>query len=189
MADTPLKNIILIGFMGSGKSTIGRDLEQILGYPVIDTDALIVQRAGKRIPRIFKEDGEDAFRDLESSVLADLEDQRPSRRIIATGGGIILRPGNRAALRRLGFVVWLVVSAAEIVRRTSRNKERPLLDNQDPVGTVTRLLAERTELYRATAHQPIETDGLTFPEITTGIVESARYFFANQAPQDTPRSP
>lgn len=178
MESKPAKNIILIGFMGSGKSSIGRELSQTLGYPVLDTDSLIVQRAGKPIRALFEEEGEEAFRDLESRVLSDLEEEQPTRCIIATGGGIILRPENRAILRRLGFVVWLVVSPAEIVRRTRRNKERPLLNNEDPEGTIARLLEERTALYRQTAHQPVETDGLTFPEITTGIIESARYFFA-----------
>ena len=102
--NTP-KNIILIGFMGSGKSSIGRELKQVLGYPVIDTDALIVKRAGKPIRRIFEEDGEEAFRDLESEVLRELEAIKPTRRIIATGGGVVVRPENREILRQLGFVV------------------------------------------------------------------------------------
>lgn len=178
MTPAPPKNIILIGFMGSGKSSIGRELEQLLRYPMIDTDALIVRRAGKPIRKIFEEEGEEAFRDLEAAVLADLDQEKPSRRIIATGGGIILRPENRAALRRLGFVVWLVVSPKEIIRRTAKNRDRPLLNNEDRQGTIARLLEGRNALYRETAHQEIETDGLTFPEITTGIVESARYFFA-----------
>lgn len=175
--NTP-KNIILIGFMGSGKSSIGRELSQVLRYPVIDTDSLIVKRAGKPIRRIFEDEGEDAFRDLESSVLRDLRDQKPTRRIIATGGGVIVRPENRAVLRQLGFVVWLVVSVEEIIMRTEKNKDRPLLNNDDRHGTVSRLLEVRRPFYRETAHQEVETDGLTFPEITTGIVESARYFFA-----------
>ncbi len=177
-APTTPKNIILIGFMGSGKSSIGRELSQILGYPVVDIDGLIVRLAGKPIRRIFDEEGEEAFRDLETAVLADLEKKRPSRRIIATGGGIILRPENRATLRRLGFVVWLVVSAAEIILRTGRNKDRPLLNKEDRQDTIARLLEERVDLYHQAAHQEIETDGLTFPEITAGIIESARYFFA-----------
>ena len=185
MADAPKddlpRNIILIGMMGSGKSSIGRELSQTLGYPVVDTDALIVERAGKPIRTIFEDEGEDAFRDLESAVLADLEKEHLSRCIIATGGGIIVREQNREALRRLGFVVWLVVSAEEIVRRTSKNKDRPLLNNDDQRGTIDRLLKERHDLYQCTAHQEIETDGLTFPEITTGIVASARYFFAASA--------
>ncbi len=175
---SPSKNIVLIGFMGSGKSSIARELSQVLGYPMVDTDALITERTGKSIPEIFEEEGEDAFRDLESIILRDLEESRPTRRIIATGGGVIVRPENREILRRLGFVVWLVVSVGEIITRTSKNRDRPLLNNEDREKTVEGLLRERRDLYRATAHQEIETDDLTFPEITTGIVESARYFFA-----------
>ena len=176
-SETP-KNLILIGFMGSGKSSIARELSNTLGYPVVDTDSLIVERAGKPIRKIFEQDGEEKFRDLEADTLRDLEESRPSRLIIATGGGVIARPDNCEILRRLGFVVWLVVSAEEIIKRTSKSRERPLLNNKDQRGTIDRLLSERRELYRATAHQAVETDGLTFPEITTGILESARYFFA-----------
>tara|TARA_B100000519_G_scaffold187225_1_gene183825 strand:- start:227 stop:772 length:546 start_codon:yes stop_codon:yes gene_type:complete len=172
------KNIILIGFMGSGKSSIARELSHTLGYPVVDTDGLIVERAGRPIREIFEQEGEDTFRDLESTTLRALEESRPSRHIIATGGGVIGRPENCSILRRLGFVVWLVVSAEEIIKRTSKSRERPLLNNNDQRGTIDRLLLERHDLYRDTAHQAIETDGLTFPEITAGILESARYFFA-----------
>ncbi|NIP94923.1 MAG: shikimate kinase, partial [Akkermansiaceae bacterium] len=84
MPSAPPKNIILIGFMGSGKSSIGRELSQTLGYPVIDTDALIVKRTRKPIRQIFADEGEEAFRDLESAVLTDLEADHPTRRIIAT---------------------------------------------------------------------------------------------------------
>lgn len=175
---SPPKNIVLIGFMGSGKSSIARELSRALGYPVIDTDALIVEQAGKPIREIFEDEGEDAFRDLELAILRNLEESLPTHRIIAPGGGVIVRPENREILRRLGFVVWLVVSAEEIMRRTGKNRGRPLLNNEDQKGTIDRLLKERRELYRYTAHQEIETDDLTFPEITTGIVESAHYFFA-----------
>ena len=78
----------------------------------------------------------------------------------------------------MGFVVWLVVSPEEILRRTAKNRERPLLNTDDPEETIRRLLEKRVDFYRDTAHQEIETDDLTFPEITTGIVESARYFFS-----------
>jgi len=175
---SPPKSIVLIGFMGSGKSSIARELSHALGYPVIDTDTLIVRQAGKPIRKIFEDEGEDAFRDLESAILRNLEESLATHRIIATGGGVITRPENREILRRLGFVVWLVVSVEGIMRRTGKNRDRPLLNNEDQEGTITRLLKERRELYRGTAHQEIETDDLTFPEITTGIVESARYFFS-----------
>ena len=175
---SPPKNIVLIGFMGSGKSSIARELSGALGYPMIDTDALIVERAGKPIRDIFAQEGEDAFREMESTVLRELEESLPPHHIIATGGGIIGRAANREILRRMGFVVWLVVSAEEIIKRTEKSRERPLLNNDNQMETIDRLLDERRELYRATAHQEIETDELTFPEITTGILESARYFFS-----------
>ena len=175
---SPPKNIVLIGFMGSGKSSIARELSGALGYPMIDTDALIVERAGKPIRDIFAQEGEDAFREMESTVLRELEESLPPHHIIATGGGIIARAANREILRRMGFVVWLVVSAEEIIKRTENSRERPLLNNDNQMETINRLLDERRELYRATAHQEIETDELTFPEITTGILESARYFFS-----------
>lgn len=174
----PSENIILIGFMGSGKSSIARDLSTALGYPVVDTDSLVVEQAGKPIPAIFEENGEEEFRDRETAVLTELEQSGPTHRIVATGGGIVERPANRNILKKMGFVVWLVVSPEEILRRTAKNRERPLLNTDDPEETIRRLLERRVDFYRDTAHQEIETDDLTFPEITTGIVESARYFFS-----------
>ena len=179
MTDMPPKNIVLIGFMASGKSSIGRELSQILSYPLIDTDNLVVQRAGKSIPQIFADEGEDCFRDHESAVLHALIDQKAVRHIIATGGGIIERPENRDLLRQLGYVVWLIVSPSEILRRTSRNKERPLLNNDNPEDAINTLLDHRTPIYKASAHEEIETDNLTFPEIATGVIESGRYFFSH----------
>jgi shikimate kinase len=169
------RNIILIGFMGSGKSTIGRRLSRTFGYPLVDTDQLIVDQEGRSIPEIFAEQGEEAFRDLETGVLRSLS--RHSGHIIATGGGIIGRPENRALLRKLGYVVWLVASPAEILARTARNANRPLLNNDQPEETIRNLLEVRTPLYRATAHLAIETDQLSFDEVATGIIESARYHF------------
>ena len=170
------RNIILIGFMGTGKSTIGRNLSQTFGYPLIDTDQMIVEKQGRTIPKIFEEDGEQAFRDMETNLLRSLF--KHNGHIISTGGGIIVRPENRALLRELGYVVWLQASPAEILNRTSRNSNRPLLNNADPEGTIRRLLEIRVPLYTETAHLCIETDQLNFDEVTTGIIESARYFFA-----------
>ena len=175
----PRKNIVLIGFMGSGKSSVARDLSSALGYPVVDTDSLIVERAGKPITKIFEENGEEGFRNFETSVLADLEQSGLNHRIVATGGGIIEQAANRDILKKMGFVVWLIASPGEIMRRTGKSDERPLLNTSDPEGTIIRLLQRRMEFYRYTAHQEIETDDLTLPEISTGIVESARYFFSS----------
>ena len=175
-----LKNVILIGFMGVGKSTIGRHLSKSLGYPVIDTDALIVAKQGRPITEIFEADGEDYFRNLETDVLRLLLQDRCHKRIISTGGGIILREENRMLLRELGFVVWLVAQPKTILERTSRNKERPLLQAPNPAETIQQMLTERDAYYRESAHLILETTNLDFSEITTGIIESARYHYGSR---------
>ena len=172
------KNIVLIGFMGSGKSTVGRQLHQRLGYPLSDMDQLIEQTAGKKITEIFKEEGESAFRDFETLQLLEIAKQTDTRHIISTGGGIIIREENRQLLRKMGYVIWLVASPEEIHNRTSRNNNRPLLNNEDPAGTIRKLLETRTPLYKECAHLAIETNQLNLDEITTGIIESARYYFS-----------
>lgn len=175
---TPPKNIVLIGFMGSGKSTVGRELHQRLGYPLVDMDQVIEQRAGKSIAAIFAEDGEEAFRDAETGLLGELCDPAAARRIISTGGGVIGREHNRRLLRQLGYVVWLHAPVPVIVERTSKNRERPLLHTDDPVARITALLELREPLYAGAAHLKVETAGLDSHELATGILESARYFFS-----------
>ncbi len=174
---TPPKNIVLIGFMGSGKSTVGRELHQRLGYPLVDMDHVIEQRAGKSITAIFAEAGETAFRDMETDLLAELNDPSALRRIISTGGGVIGREQNRTLLRQLGYVVWLYAPISTILERTGKNRDRPLLDTEDPAARVEALMAERKSLYAEAAHLKIDTVGLDSSELATGILESARYFF------------
>ncbi len=176
-SQTPPKNIVLIGFMGSGKSTVGRELQHRLGYPLVDMDQVIEQRAGKSIAAIFAAEGEAAFRDRESALLQELNDPSAVRRIISTGGGVIGRDLNRAMLRHLGYVVWLHAPLAVIVERTGRNRDRPLLHTEDPVARIEALLALRKPLYAETAHLQVDTSGLDCGELATGILESARYFF------------
>jgi shikimate kinase len=175
-AVTP-KNIVLIGFMGSGKSTVGRDLHQRLGYPLTDMDRLIEETMGKKIPEIFKEEGEAAFRDFETLQLLEISKQTDMRQIISTGGGIVVRPENRSLLRNLGYVVWLQAPEEVIYERTSRNQDRPLLNHMDARERISTLLAEREPWYRETAHLKIDTSELDSKEIATGILESARYYF------------
>ena len=175
-----LKNLILVGFMGTGKSTIGRQLSKALGYPLIDTDARIVAQQKRPIPEIFEAEGEEHFRDLETETLRTLQTDKCHKRIIATGGGIVLREENRQLLRDLGFVVWLVAQPETILERTSRNKERPLLQTKDPEETILLMLAQRDAYYRETAHLILETTNLDFSEITTGIIECARYHYGSQ---------
>lgn len=176
-SQTPPKNIVLIGFMGSGKSTVGRELHQRLGYPLVDMDQVIEQRARKSIAAIFADEGEQFFRDRETSLLQELDDATSPRRIISTGGGVIGREENRTLLRQLGYVVWLNAPMAVILDRTSKNRERPLLHTEDPVARVTALMEARRPLYEGVSHLKIDTAGLDSNELATGILESARYFF------------
>ncbi|MEO5917788.1 MAG: shikimate kinase [Luteolibacter sp.] len=176
-SQTPPKNIVLIGFMGSGKSTVGRELHQRLGYPLVDMDHVIEQRAGKSIAAIFADEGEDKFREMETALLGELVDPAAPRRIISTGGGVVGREENRNLLRHLGYVVWLQAPLAVILERTSKNRDRPLLHTDDPAARIEALLAVRKPLYAETAHLKVDTSGLDCGELATGILESARYFF------------
>ena len=174
---TPPKNIVLIGFMGCGKSTVGRELHHRLGYPLVDMDHVIEQRAGKSIAAIFAGDGEAAFRDMETALLGEMVDPAAPRRIISTGGGVIGRERNRALLRQLGYVVWLHAPMSVILDRTAKNRDRPLLHTDDPAARIEALMTERKPLYEETAHLKVDTAGLNCGELATGILESARYFF------------
>lgn len=176
---TPPKNIVLIGFMGCGKSTVGRELQQRLGYPLVDMDHVIEERAGKPITAIFADEGEAAFRDRETALLRELNDSDAPRRIISTGGGVVGRAENRALLRELGYVVWLRAPTAVILERTAKNRSRPLLQTEDPAARIEALMEERRPLYEETAHLKLDTTGLCCDEVTTGILECARYFFTS----------
>ncbi|MDG1358152.1 MAG: shikimate kinase [Akkermansiaceae bacterium] len=175
----PLQNIVLVGFMGSGKSSIGRELHHNLGYELIDTDQVIEQQSGKTIPEIFEQRGEAVFRNYETELLEHLKDKQTSQHIISTGGGMICSPKNRILLRELGFVVWLQCSSQEILERTSQNKNRPLLQCDDPLHAIKNLLKERSPFYQETAHLEVNTTGLSLDEVSCGILESARYYYGS----------
>lgn len=174
-----LRNIVLVGFMGSGKSTIARVLHQRLGYPLVEMDQVLEERAGKPISRIFEEDGEEVFRAMESDLLRELDDPTAPSRIISTGGGVVGRQGNRDLLRRLGYVVWLKVTAEMVLERTARTRHRPLLNTDDPEEKVRVLMEVRAPLYDEVAHLTLETSGLSSDEVATGILECARYHFTH----------
>jgi len=175
------KNIVLIGFMGCGKSTVGRELHQRLGYRLMDLDQLIEDSMGKKITEIFREEGESAFRDFETLQLTEISKQTETRHIISTGGGIVIRPENRSLLRKMGYVVWLRAPEKVIFERTSRNRDRPLLNEPNARARISELMAEREPWYRETAHLIVDTAGLESHEIAAGILESARYFFTQPA--------
>ncbi len=151
------RNVILIGFMGAGKTTAGQLLAETIGFTFVDTDARIEAAAGKTIPEIFASVGEPGFRDLETAVLRDV--LRSERQVISTGGGLILRPENREAIRAGGCCVWLAASPETVWERVRHETHRPLLHNADPEGAIRRMLAEREPIYRETAHLCLNTAG------------------------------
>ena len=177
--DTLPENIVLIGFMGCGKSTVGRELQHRLGYELVDMDHEIEQRAGKPITAIFEDVGEPAFREMETAVLKDLARETQRQRIISTGGGVVGREESRALLRRMGYVVWLAAPVEVILDRTAKSRTRPLLHTEDPATKIQHLMVEREPLYQETAHFKLDTAGLDSKELATGILECARYFFSH----------
>jgi shikimate kinase len=162
------RNLVLIGFMGSGKSSVGRELARRWGYRFIDTDAMIRHKYDLSIPDIFAKFGEPFFREAEYQALVRL--QRIGSTVIATGGGIVTQPRNLPLLRTLGPVVWLSADQTTIVDRVGKSTHRPMLDQANPEESVTRLLAERAPLYRKAADLLIETSGLTHREVADRIV-------------------
>jgi shikimate kinase len=165
-------NLILIGYRATGKTTLARLLAERLGWDWIDADVEIERRAGKSIARMFAEDGEPAFRDLEAQVIADLCQR--DRLVLATGGGAPLRPESRAAMRRAGTVVWLKALAPTIHRRMSGDAttaaRRPNLTDKDPLAEIEHLLARREPAYREAAHWDLDTEGRRPEELAAEIV-------------------
>lgn len=167
---TPPRNIILVGFMASGKTSVGRALAERTGWTFIDADDAIVARAGKPIHRIFAEDGEPAFRELESRVIVDL--CAGHRQVIASGGGAFVSEQNRNVMLTGGRVFFLSASPAEILRRVREEDAggpiRPLLAVENPEVRIAELLSHRFPAYTQ-AHHTIETDGVTAEGVASEI--------------------
>ncbi len=172
-------NIVLVGFMGSGKTSIGRLVAQRLGFQFVDTDAVIVERAGMQIPEIFERHGEAWFRAQETTTLRSMSIL--NRAVISTGGGIVVRPANHALLRDRGFVVWLTASEDVIFERVSRNKKRPLLHTANPRETMHKLLTERRHLYEAVAQYTLDTTTLAHESTASALIAEARRAFSWEA--------
>ena len=170
------RSIVLIGYRGAGKTAVGRALADRLGWPLVDTDALVETRAGRSIADIFADAGEDDFRTLEAAVVAGLRDQPPA--VVSAGGGVVLRRANVAHLRSIGTVVWLRAPADVLWRRISGDaatrRTRPDLTPTGGLAEIERLLAARTSLYRSAADHEVDTTTMRPAEIAERIIELAR---------------
>jgi shikimate kinase len=150
-----MKNIVLTGFMGAGKTAVGRELSRILGWKIIDVDDEIVKARGMTINEIFSALGEPAFRDIETEMIRKVSQNRNV--IISTGGGAVLRQENMDILREHGVIICLWASPETVLRRTRGNDERPLLQVEDPLKRIQELLEFRRPFYEK-ADSMIETD-------------------------------
>ncbi|MFW6115649.1 MAG: 3-dehydroquinate synthase [Chloroflexota bacterium] len=168
-------NVVLTGFMGVGKTAVGREVARQLGRPFVDMDTQIEARAGKSISRIFSEDGEAAFRTMETALCRELAAEAGARHdlvdgaIIATGGGALVNPENRALTRESGLVICLDADPEEILHRLSDSNSRPLLDGPDPRTGVERLMAARRQAYGAIPWH-INTTGLSIAQVAQRVI-------------------
>ncbi|HEY3241076.1 MAG TPA: shikimate kinase [Acidimicrobiia bacterium] len=171
------RHLVLIGMMGVGKSSVGRRIALRLGRPFVDTDKLVEERAGKSVPEIFAEDGEPAFRVLESEAVRNSLDPE-TWAVIAFGGGAVLDPANRDRARDASLVVWLQAPPWELARRVSASQRRsggvarPLLVAGSPEATLEAIAAEREDSYRATAHVLIDTTGRSPSQVATAVLRA-----------------
>ena len=174
--------IILIGLMGCGKTTVGKELSKQTGMPLLDMDMVIEEQIGKPIADIFRDEGEAHFRALETALLRYLETDAGAafckNSIISTGGGVVMRPENREILRRLGFTVWLSVDVDILISRTSRNNNRPLLRQPNREEILTNLLALRGPLYQETAHLTLDSSDLDIPAVVRAVHLAAQDYFS-----------
>lgn len=161
-------NILLIGFMGTGKSTISRRLNKLLHMKEIDTDKLIVEREGMSISDIFAQKGEEAFRNMETELLKELKSER--NLIISCGGGMALRDENASIMKEVGTVVWLTAKPETILKRVEHDDSRPLLRGNKNVDFISDLLNKRNSKYTAAADFSVATDNRSIQSICEEII-------------------
>jgi shikimate kinase len=162
--------LVLVGMMGSGKTTVGEVCAAQLHRPFFDTDALVEAMAGSTVADIFRDEGEAGFRARERAAVADAL-ASPTPLVIACGGGAVVDGENRAALRRAGFVVWLDAPAEVLAARVGDDTTRPLLAGGIPVTTLTRLAHLRADAYRAAAHAVVDATG-DAASVTAAVLEA-----------------
>jgi shikimate dehydrogenase len=164
----PKDNIVLIGFMGSGKTTVGKELAQRLQMDFLDTDSYIEEKAGKTITEIFHDEGEEAFRKLETEALEHLRDT-VSHTVFSTGGGMPLRVENARLLKEIGKVYYLMADSYTIYDRVKDNTDRPLLQGENPYEKICSLMNERKLLYEKAADVVVDTNSNDLDEVCLHI--------------------
>lgn len=163
------ESIFLIGPMGAGKSTVGRILAEKLHYEFVDSDHVIEARTGATIPMIFDIEGEEGFRQREEQVIDDLTQKVDT--ILATGGGAVIREENRKHLRSRGFVVYLKSPVEALIQRTKHDRNRPLLQTENPEKVLRDLMETREPLYQEVADLIIETEQVSVHKVVRTIIE------------------
>lgn len=161
-------SIFLVGPMGAGKSTIGRQLANVLKREFKDSDHEIIARTGASIPLIFEIEGEEGFRKREAAMIDELTQLDDV--VLATGGGAVLREDNRANLSERGVVIYLYASLDQLFERTSRDRNRPLLQTEDPRGKLEELLTQRDPLYREVADMVVHTEDRSIKSVIKEIL-------------------
>ena len=160
-------NLYLVGFMGVGKSDLGRRAARELGFRFLDSDAQIEQKQGMRIPEIFETQGEATFRRYEREFI---ESGHPDHGcVVSCGGGLVIEPGMKELVKSKGVVICLFATVESIIERTGRNKNRPLLNVPDPAAKIRALLKEREPIYMESG-SCITTDGRTIPEVVRHMI-------------------
>ncbi|ODS62951.1 MAG: shikimate kinase [Arenimonas sp. SCN 70-307] len=160
----PAPNLVLVGPMGAGKTSIGRQLARRLDLAFVDCDHLLEERTGVAVPVIFECEGEAGFRQREAALVAELMQGRGQ--LVATGGGAVLDEANRRALSARGFVVWLQASVPQQLERLARDRSRPLLAGSDKQARLEALAAQRGPIYAALADLAFDADGLSVAAAT-----------------------
>ena len=160
-------NIVLVGFMGTGKTRIGQDVAKRLGLRFVDMDDCIVERAGKPIPEIFADDGEPHFRSIERQVVIDLAGE--TGHVIATGGGVVLNPDNIRDFNEQGLVICLSATPEVILERVQHDTNRPLLNADDKMAKIRGILDTRQPLYDAIPNK-IDTSEMTVDDVVDRVV-------------------
>ncbi len=169
-----LRGLVLIGYRGSGKSTVGKLIADRLNRRFLDTDFEIEARSGRSIATIFAEEGEPSFRDWEERTIAELVGEFPEA-VVATGGGAVLREANRRRIRDFGFVAWLRARPEELARRLSTDPRstasRPALTHEGTLGEIVQVLAARVSFYEEMADATVDTEGESPELVASALID------------------